>query len=186
MVVSRMLAMLIHGNQLKRTTRTGWVQRGVPSPENVAAHSYGTVYTALLLSQWVDRSLDLASVLAMATLHDLPEALTTDIPPSVWRLLPPGAKATAERQALDAIFADVSESARLAAWWEEMRQNETAEARLVHDADKLDQYLQAYVYEQQTGNRQLAEFWKASHHFHYPQAQAIYNELRRLRAAERP
>jgi putative hydrolase of HD superfamily len=185
MAVSRMLEMLMHGNQLKRTPRTGWAQRGVPAAENVAAHSFGTVYTALLLSQWVETPLDLAAVLAMATLHDLPEALTTDIPPAVWRLLPPGAKAAGEQQALELIFGDDAESARLREWWAELRQNETAEAQLVHDADKLDQYLQAYIYEQQTGNRQLAEFWTVAHRFHYPQAQSIYDEIRRLWAAER-
>jgi len=182
MDLSRMLEMLMHGNQLKRTPRTGWGQRGVPAAENVAAHSYGTIYTALLLAHWVEGPVDLAAVLAMAALHDLPEALTTDIPPAVWRLLPPGAKAVGEQQALQLIFGDDAANARLMAWREEMRRNETAEARLVHDADKLDQYLQAYIYEQQTGNRQLAEFWAVAHRFHYPQAQSIYDELRRLRA----
>ena len=38
-----MLELLLHGNQLKRTARTGWVQRGVPLPENVAAHTFGVV-----------------------------------------------------------------------------------------------------------------------------------------------
>jgi adenylate kinase len=37
------------------------------------------------------------------------------------------------------------------------------------------------VYEQQTGNRLLQEFWLVAHRFHYPQAQAVYDELRRRR-----
>ncbi len=60
--------------------------------------------------------------------------------------------------------------------------NETAEAQLVHDADRLDLYVQAHVYEVQTGNRQLEEFWAVAHRFHFPQAQALYDELRRRRA----
>lgn len=184
MEVSRLLEILMHGNQLKRTTRTGWAQRGVPSPENVAAHSYGVVYTALVLSELAETPLDLAAVLAMAAVHDLPEGLTTDIPPSVWRFMPPGAKATAEQQALEQILGDAPFGPRLMTWWKELRRNETAEARLVHDADKLDQYIQAAVYERQTGNRQLAEFWAVVHQFHYPPAQALYDELRRRRNAE--
>jgi putative hydrolase of HD superfamily len=183
MEVSRLLEILLHGNQLKRTTRTGWAQRGVPSPENVAAHSYGVVYTALLLAELVETPLDLAAVLAMAILHDLPESLTTDIPPAVWRLMPPGAKVTAEQSALEQIFDDAPFGPRLTAWWEELRRNETAEARLVHDADKLDQYIQATLYERQTGNRQLEEFWLIAHQFHYSPAQAVYEELRRQRGA---
>ena len=182
MEAERLLAMLMHGNQLKRTTRTGWGQRGVPSPESVAAHSYGAIYTALLLAELIDPAPDLAAVLAMATLHDLPEGLTTDIPAPAWRLFPEGAKVSAERHAMDEIFGDAPFGSRLLGLWEELDQNHTAEARLVHDADKLDQFLQAYLYERQTGNQQLAEFWRKPHRFHFPQAQAIYEELRRRRS----
>ncbi len=178
-----LLKMLQHGNQLKRTARTGWGQRGVPLPENVAAHSFGVVYAALLLCEVVDRPIDRAAVLAMATLHDLPEGLTTDIPTPAWRFLPAGAKASAEHQAMEQIVAGTPVAARFMDWWEELRRNETAEAQLVHDADKLDQYLQAFVYERQTGNRQLAEFWITPHRFHLPEAQAVYDSLRREREA---
>ena len=40
--------------QLKQMPRTGWVQQGVPGAENVAAHSYGVVLTALTLAELVD------------------------------------------------------------------------------------------------------------------------------------
>lgn len=185
MKVDRFLEMLMHGNQLKRTARTGWVQRGVPAPENVAAHTFGVAYTALLLAGQVGGELDLAAVLAMATIHDLPEGLTTDITPAAWRYLPAGAKVIAERQAMSEIAGDTPLGRRMTAWWEAYRRNETPEAHLVHDADKLDQFLQAYVYELQTGNRQLEEFWSRPHVFYFPQAQAVYDELRRVRATMR-
>ena len=178
-----LLTLLLHGNQLKRTARTGWGQRGVPAPENVAAHSFGVVFAALLLAENVTETLDLAAVLAMAALHDLPEGLTTDIPTPAWRFLPAGAKAAAELQAMEQILGDTPIAPRLMVWWEELRQNETPEARLVHDADKIDTYLQAYVYERQTGNRQLEEFWIRPHRFHFPQAQALYDHLCRLRSS---
>ena len=182
MDVDALLDLLMHGNQLKRTARTGWGQRGVASPENVAAHSYGVVFAALLLVEVTRRPLDLATVLAMATLHDLPEGLTTDIPTPAWRFLPAGAKVAAEQQAMEQIVGDAPVATRWMGLWAELRQNETAEAQLVHDADKIDQYLQAYIYERQTGNRQLAEFWQKAHRFHFPEAQAVYEELRRRRA----
>ena len=59
MDVTAVLNLLTHGNQLKRTARTGWVQRGVPNPEDVAAHSYGVVFTALVLAQLIDEPVDL-------------------------------------------------------------------------------------------------------------------------------
>lgn len=185
MNVGRFLQMLMHGNQLKRTARTGWAQRGVPAPESVATHTFGVAYAALLLADQVGGELDLVAVLAMATLHDLPEGLTTDIPPAAWRYLPAGAKEAAERQAMNEIAGDTPLGRRMTAWWEAYRRDQTPEAHLVHDADKLDQFLQAYVYELQTGNRQLEEFWGRPHAFHFPQTQAVYDELRRLRATMR-
>lgn len=184
MDAAQVLKVLLHGNQLKRTTRTGWAQRGVPLPENVAAHSYGVAYAALLLYELVEEPVDLATVLAMAVLHDLPEGLTTDIPPSVWSFMPSGAKIAAEHHAMEQITADSSISSRWMDWWEQLRRNDTAEARLVHDADKIDQYLQAYIYELQTGNRQLEEFWLKPYDFHYASARSIYEHLCRIRASQ--
>ena len=117
MEAERLLAMLMHGNQLKRTARTGWGQRGVPAPESVAAHSYGAIYTALLLAELIDPAPDLAAVLAMATPHDLPEGLTTDIPAPAWRWFPEGAKASAERQDMQEICGDATFGCRLLGLW---------------------------------------------------------------------
>jgi putative hydrolase of HD superfamily len=175
--------LLMHGNQLKRTARTGWVQRGVPEAENVAAHSFGAAYTALVLHGLLNEPVDLGRTLALVALHDLPEALTTDIPRPAWRFLPAGAKGMAEAAALAEMLGGVSFAPQWRAWWAELVDNETAEAKLAHDADKLDQFLQATVYERQTGNRMLAEFWQQPHSFHFPQAQAIYDRLREQRMA---
>lgn len=173
------LNLLQHGNQLKRTARTGWVQRGVAPAENVAAHSFGVVFTALVLVGEVKRPLNRERILLMATLHDLPEALTGDLPPAVWKLMPPGSKPNAERTALQTIFGGTHGDLMVA--WEELTANETDEAKLVHDADKLDMFLQALVYEQQTGNQQLGEFWHPPHRFYFAEAQMVYEELRRRR-----
>jgi putative hydrolases of HD superfamily len=169
---------LLQGNQLKRTARTGWGQRGVVGAEDVAAHSYGVVFTALVLAQVSDEPVDLGRALAMAALHDLPEGLTSDIPSPAMRYLPAGIKIEMERAAMAEILAGTPYHDDLMALWEELHRAETAEARLVDDADKLDLFLQALMYEQQTGNRQLAEFWAIPHQFYTPQAQAIYELLR--------
>ena len=190
MDVTAVLNTLLHGNQLKRTARTGWVQRGVPHAENVAAHSFGVVFVALVLAQVCEESLeetlDLGRLLAIAALHDLPEALTTDIPTPAWRHLPPGIKTEAERGAMQEILGEIAFGPTFLELWEELHANQTPEARLVHDADKLEMYLQAMVYEKQTGNRQLAEFWERPYTFHFPQAQAIYDQIIAQRQADQP
>ncbi len=177
----RLLNVLMCGNQLKRTARAGWAQRGVPNAENVAAHSYGVIFTALILAQELEIDLDMGRLLAMAALHDLPEGLTTDIPTPAWRYLPPGVKTAVERGAMREILGAATFTPQLLALWEEWREAETAESRLAHDADKLDMFIQAFVYEEQFGNRQLAEFWAVPRQFYFPEAQEIYDELRRRR-----
>lgn len=181
---SNVLQVLLHGNQLKRSARTGWVQRGVANAEDVAAHSYGVTFTALILAQNVVQPLDLEKVLIMALLHDLPEGLTTDIPSPAWRFLPNGVKSDVERGAMVEILGDVSFAPQFMGYWEELHEQRTQEALLVHDADKLDMYLQALIYEQQTSNRQLAEFWETPYAFFFAEAQQIFDELLNLRKIE--
>lgn len=184
MTAEELITILLHANQLKRTARTGWAQRGVPDAENVAAHTYGVAFAALLLVQVIEEPLDLGRVLSMAILHDLPEGLTTDIPTPAWRYLPPGIKTDVERSAMQEILGTADPTQKLLAYWEALHTSEglhaseTAEAHLVHDADKLDMFLQALVYEEQTGNKHLAEFWTVPHRFHYPEVQAVYDQLR--------
>lgn len=178
MQLETIIQLLHYGNQLKRTARTGWGQRGVVQAENVAAHSYGVAFTAMILAQTIELPLDLGRVLAMAILHDLPESLTSDIPTPAWRFLPAGIKTGVERQAMQEIFGRPPSHPALMALWEELHAEVTPEARLVHDADRLDMLLQATIYEQESGNQRLAEFWAKSYSFHFDQSQAIYEALR--------
>lgn len=171
------LAFLLAGNQLKRTARTGWVQRGVAQAENVATHSFGVVFVAMTLAELIEEPVDRYKLLAMAALHDLPEALTTDIPTPAWRFLPPGIKTDVERGAMVQIMGEMPFAAAWLDMWEELHGKQTVEARLVEDADKLDMYIQAVMYEEQTGNRQLAEFWHKPQQFYFASTQAIYDLL---------
>lgn len=178
METTAVIALLRHGNQLKRTARTGWAQRGVPQPENVAAHSFGVVFTAMLLAELVDDAVDNGRLLAIAALHDLPEGLTTDIPTPAWKYMPDGVKTAVERGAMHEILVDKPFADKFMPLWEELHADETIEAHLVHDADKIDMFLQALIYQEQTGNRHLDEFWTKPFQFRTPQAQAVYDSLR--------
>ena len=175
------LDILIYANQLKRTARTGWIQRGIPAAENVADHSYGVSFTTLILAKRISEDIDLEKALIMALLHDLPEGLTSDIPAPAWRFLPAGSKAKSERKAMVTILDSDREASDLMAIWEEYQEEGSPEARLVHDADKIDLYLQALIYEEQTNNQQLQEFWLNQVEFHYPAAQVIYDSLKTRR-----
>ena len=175
------LALLRAGIQLKQMPRTGWLQRGVPQAENVAAHSYGVALAALALIELIDEPIDVGKALSMAVLHDLPESLTSDIPSPVKRFFPlegrDSIKTEIERAALTEIVGELEFGDEWKALWEEFVEGKSAESRLIHDADKIDMYLQAIAYEQQTGNQQLAQFWQKPHQFNYPAAQKIYDDL---------
>jgi putative hydrolase of HD superfamily len=176
--LAAILALLQQGNQLKRTVRTGWAQRGIPQPENVAAHSFGVAFIALVLSQLVAEPIDTGKLLAMAVLHDLPEALTSDIPSPAWSLLPPGIKPETERRAMEQALGSTPVVAGLMALWEELEGDETAEAKLLHDADRLELFLQAANYEEETGNRKLGEFWVNEPVFHFLVSHALFQAIR--------
>ena len=46
MTAQRLQAFFAHVAALKRMPRRGWVQRGVPDPESVGAHSFGVAALA--------------------------------------------------------------------------------------------------------------------------------------------
>lgn len=177
MDIETTLNTLLHGIQLKQTSRTGWGQRGVPVAESVADHSFGVAFIVVILAQHLDEPLDLGKALTMAILHDLPEALTSDIPSPAWRMMPEGVKPQTEERAMRQIVGGHAAKDELLALWGELKEDQTVEARLVRDADKIDLYLQALIYEQQSGSLRLAEFWQKPADFYFTQSQVVYQAL---------
>jgi putative hydrolase of HD superfamily len=154
------LALLLRVSQLKLVPRSGWVMRGIANAESVSDHSFGVAFVALALAQIVERPVDTTKLLTIALLHDLPEAVLSDIPSPASRFLSSSAKRTASRDALDALLSDLPQREQWQSWWREFEERSSIEGKLVHDADRLEMLLQAYVYEQTTGNRWLREFWE--------------------------
>ncbi len=178
METSAVVNLLLHGIRLKQMPRTGWLQRGVPAAENVAAHSYGVTLAALALIDLIDKPIKLGQVLAMATLHDLAEAVVSDIPSPVKLFIEGTTKAAIERKAFAEMTANVPFGGSWRELWDEMEAEESAESKLVHDADKIDLYLQALTYQLHTGNSLLATFWKSEPVFHFAESAEIYQFLK--------
>src|ERR671929_2433922 len=105
--------------ELKFVPRTGWLMRGINDCEDVAAHSFGVVATTMLLADLVDSPIDREKALKMAILHDLAEAVVTDLPWSASRLLPPGAKMMMESSGLNAIVSSLPSGDRYWELWQE-------------------------------------------------------------------
>lgn len=188
MIPESLLDLIFHGNQLKRIPRTGWVMRGVPNAESVAGHTYGVAYIVLALfpyiSQTLDEEIHLDRALSLAVIHDLPESITTDIPQPAWKKMPKGVKGEIEQDAMDHILKNQTADHPFHTLWEEAHTKQSAEARLVKDADRLDLYVQVLQYERQFGNRTLSEFWEKKPDFYYELCQTLYQRVKTMRDSE--
>ncbi|MCD6235819.1 MAG: HD domain-containing protein [Thaumarchaeota archaeon] len=129
---------------LKRLKRTGWIQRGIPDPESVAAHSYAVALLSIILAYI--RGINPADAALIALIHDLPEADTGDLTPQM--------KKNAENlselelQAIKKLAEAVPEPAasKILEAWTRYREGSDAAARLVRAVDKLEMGLQALAY----------------------------------------
>ncbi len=147
--------------KLKKLKRTGWVNYDVPNPESVADHTLRLAMLAMVLAPKVGANTDKA--IKMALIHDLAESTTGDI------VIQRGAeslnsqidKERAERSALTDILSLV-DADQYNELFDEYLANQTIEARLIHQLDKLEMAIQAYEYEKEHGV-DLGEFFESAH-----------------------
>ena len=128
---------------LKDVRRQGWVDAGLEHSESVADHSYSVATLAMLISDHA--GLDTERVVRMALLHDMAEGITGDMVPGS---IDPAEKHLKEQEAMSRILDGLPAHLRdsYGAIWQEYVAFQTPEARLVHDADRLDMGLQAHRY----------------------------------------
>ena len=119
---------------LKNVLRAGWVRAGIESPESVAAHSWGMSMLALKLAP---KELDLARVLSLCIVHDIPEVRVGDLTPHD----------DTSNKAQDELRAMTEMAPEWVGLFEEYEQGETPEAKFVKQLDKLDMALQADIYQ---------------------------------------
>jgi putative hydrolase of HD superfamily len=147
-------SLMREAGKLKKLKRTGWVESRVPDPESVADHSYRVALLAMAISDKQD--LDTLKTVRMALLHDLAESTVGDLTPRQKQ----GPHEKLESDAMMKILASLPEkvSQLYSQTWKEYQQNETPEARLVHNADKIEMLTQAKEYESK--GSKLDQFWE--------------------------
>jgi putative hydrolase of HD superfamily len=146
---------------LKLLPRTGWLQRGIRDPESIAEHTFGVATLALLVGDSVP-GMDRGRLLTIALVHDMAEALISDLPASARRFFGAEAKYAAERAAMTELLSGLPQAEDYLALWEEYVQGSSAEARLVKALDRLEMLSQALAYER-AGHRAMGEFWEDAH-----------------------
>lgn len=140
---------------LETLRRTGWVLRGISDPETIAGHVLGTCHAILALGPRIDPPIDVERCLALALVHDAPEALLGDLPKSASELLPQGAKREAEEKAARTLLGGLSPLAL--ELFAEYRGQRTREARFARLCDRLQMGVRMVGY-RRIGVRGLDDF----------------------------
>lgn len=152
--ISSLLQFFREAGKLKTLIRTGWARKGVPAPESVAEHSFRMALMAMVLGE--RHGLNAFKLIKMCLIHDLPEVIAGDITPHDG--IPPEEKHRMERAAMETLTRDIPDGKAYLDLWQEYEAQQTPEARLAHQVDKLEMALQANEYEEQHPDIDLSEF----------------------------
>ncbi|MBZ6494658.1 HD domain-containing protein [Natrinema longum] len=144
---------LLEAVELKDERRTGWVLRGIESPESVAAHTWGMATLCLLYADRGGDDVDRERAISMALVHDLGEARTGDVATRAedgTQRVSGEEKTARERAAITDLLEPFDDSdGDFLSLWEEYEARETPTARFVKDMDLIDNCLQALAYERE-------------------------------------
>lgn len=150
-----MAAFLFEMGTMKHIPRAGWLLLGIPLPETIAEHSFRVAMTGLVLAA-LDGA-DVGRTTALCLMHDAHETRIGDVP-SVGRAYvktaDPETVTAHQSAAMPDHVAKVVQDLTA-----EYEANETAEARLAHDADKIETLLQAIEY---AGRGHDTKAWRAT------------------------
>jgi putative hydrolase of HD superfamily len=139
----RQIEFILEVDRLKEVYRQSYLLHA-DRHENSAEHSWHFAIAALLLAEHSNQSVDVSRVIRMALVHDLVEidAGDTFISGTAGNL----EKAAKEEKAADRIFGLLPSDQRdeWRALWNELEEQETAEAKFAHALDRLLPVLHNY------------------------------------------
>jgi putative hydrolase of HD superfamily len=130
---------------LKRSKRQGWWQAGIDAPESIAEHSFRVAVIGYVLA--VMEGADPAKTATMCLFHDIIESRLGDIPNVAKHYMSP---MSPELVSADQVVGMPSRLAdNIQAFVHDYAEHDSHEARLAHDADKLECVIQAREYQSQ-------------------------------------
>ncbi len=150
--------------KLKRLKRTGWVKKGVSSPESVADHSFRVALMTMAIDNMKQQRgeiINLERALSLSLLHDLPESFMGDLDPETRRQLGAQKVTELESEAVTDSIETVPKSlqTQYLKMFQEYQNQSTPEAQLVKQIDYVEMLLQAREYDETEEDRNLKEFW---------------------------
>ena len=130
---------------LKKIKRQGWISKiSVKGPESVADHTFLMAIIGMVISDY--QNYDTLKILKMILLHDLAESKIGDIMPEQ---ISKSEKYEIENKAFAEILSQLPDSLKSSYLkiWNEFQENNSEEAKIVHQIDKLEMALQAKIYQ---------------------------------------
>lgn len=148
---------------LKNVSRQGWIDKlGIKDVESVADHTYSMAIMGMVFSDL--EKFNSEKILKMILLHDLAESKIGDFTPNQ---IDKQKKKQLENDAFDEIIKNLPESIRTIYhnMWNEYQEQESQEAKFVHQIDRLEMALQAKIYLNKGHlKKQLESFFESAKH----------------------
>ena len=140
---------------LKKISRQGWIDKlSIDNPESVADHTYSMAIICMAISDL--ENLNSEKMIKMTLLHDLAESKIGDYTPDQ---INKKEKTTLEDEAFYEIIKNLPDAIKseYLEIWQEYQKNYSAEAKLVHQIDKLEMALQSKIYEKDGYSKEKLE-----------------------------
>lgn len=167
--------LLEYSEKIKHLPRSGWLRMNINNAETVGAHSWQMTLMALYLStQSENTEYDFDRIIKLCICHDLAESKIGDITPKDAAYSMKGER---EQQAMEEI-ANAADFPLLSELFREYEANQTQEAKLAHDLDKIDMLAQVLYYQKQYPDRDWEEFKQsAQNNIHTEIGKKLVKEL---------
>lgn len=174
--------------RLKTTKREGWRRFKINHGESIADHMYRMSVLTMLAPKSLSSRINVAHCTKMALIHDMAELLVGDITP-VDNVAKPE-KSRRESETMDYLCQNLLGKVgggltgeEIKSVWQEYEDDETLEARYVHDIDKMELILQMVEYERaHKGQIDLSEFSWVARKIKLPEVKAWCDEALQERA----
>ena len=163
--MSTLEAFFRRAGKLKHLKRTGWVKKGISSPESVADHTFRVALITMAvgnMKQQRGEILNLEKALSLSLLHDLPESYMGDLDLETKERLGNQKVTELEHEAVTSSLEGMPKKLRTKyeKMFREYQNQSTPEAQLVKQIDYVEMLLQAREYSEVEEDRDLKEFWK--------------------------
>ena len=160
---------------LKKIQRQGWIDKlSIKDPESVADHSYSMSIMGMIISDIENYNTE--KIVKMILLHDLAESEIGDFTPGEISV---EKKMELENKAFEKIASSLPDKikSQYQKLWEEYQNQDSEDAKIVHQLDRLEMALQAKIYYDE-GHGDISLFLKsAENEITHPKLKELFRNI---------